>query len=679
MNPLYTKWIFHGEGTTIAGTHDKTEIPETYQMLRDACFENDDDVREPTNKRHVADYENLLEEAELPLYGGSGWTKMSATVALYKFKARHSVSNTGFDELLEMIGGFLPNDHILPNSLYSTKKLLKAFDLGYDKIHACVNDCCLFRKELEQVVQCPKCGSSRWKVDKNTKKLNEGIPAKVLRYFPIIPRFRRMFKNVEIAEQLTWHDTNKSQDVMMRHPVDSLAWKSIDRNWPSFASEPRNLRLGLSSDGFNPFGDFSSRYSCWPVILVTYNLSPSVCMSKENLMLTLLIPGPKQPGNDIDVYLEPLIDDLNELWLNGVSVYDAFRDVTFNLKAVLMWTINDFPAYGNLSSYSTKGKKACPVCGVQTCSKWLVNGKKHAYMDHRRFLPHDHPFRSMAASFDGTEEHRFKPRQLTGSEIYQVVQNIKNDWGKKKKGDNRNMMSVNRKRKKGGLNSYDDGGDDDCDDDGDDPMKLTKRWKKKSIFFELPYWQHLLLRHNLDMMHIEKNICESIIGTLLNMKGKTKDNLNSRKDLKEMGISKKLRQKNDGSSSSKGKTPPYVFLKKEKQIFCKRVFSLRPPDGYSLNIGSRVSLEELKIFNLKSHDCHVLIQQVLSVALRGLLPKGPRVAIFRLCDCLNQLCQRVIDISKVELLEDEIAETLCMLETFKLKGFFQLPIHLSLT
>ena len=118
----------------------------------------------------------------------------------------------------------------------------------------------------------------------------------------------------------------------MRHPVDSLAWNRIDDKWPSFVSDPRNLRLGLSSDGFNPFGDLSSRHSCWPVILVTYNLSPWLCMSKENLILTLLIPGPKQPGNDIDVYLAPLIDYLKELWVNGVSVYDAFTQSTFNLR-----------------------------------------------------------------------------------------------------------------------------------------------------------------------------------------------------------------------------------------------------------------------------------------------------------------------------------------------------------
>ena len=64
-------------------------------------------------------------------------------------------------------------------------------------------------------------------------------------------------------------------------------------------------------------------------------------------MLTLLIPGPKQPGNDIDVYLAPLVEDLNELWVNGVRMYDAVEKSTFNLKAILMWTINDFPAYAN--------------------------------------------------------------------------------------------------------------------------------------------------------------------------------------------------------------------------------------------------------------------------------------------------------------------------------------------
>ena len=61
-------------------------------------------------------------------------------------------------------------------------------------------------------------------------------------------------------------------------------------------------------------------------------------------------------------------------------------------------------------------------------------------------------------------------------------------------------------------------------------------WKKKSIFFDLEYLRYLRACHNLDVMHIEKNVCESIIGTLLNILGKTKDGLNTHLDLMEMGL-----------------------------------------------------------------------------------------------------------------------------------------------
>ena len=144
-----------------------------------------------------------------------------------------------------------------------------------------------------------------------------------------------------------------------------------------------NLRLGLATDGFNPFSNMSRRYSCWPVMLVTYNLPTWLCMKKENIMLALLISGPRQPGNDIDVYLQPLIEDLQHLW-KGVQAYDIVSKTYFNLRAILMWTINDFPAYGNLAAgCTTKGKYTCPICEDNTRSLWLKNGKKYSYMGHR--------------------------------------------------------------------------------------------------------------------------------------------------------------------------------------------------------------------------------------------------------------------------------------------------------
>ena len=176
---------------------------------------------------------------------------------------------------------------------------------------------------------------------------------------------------------MRWHkDRPFREDGKMRHPADSIAWKNFDSQYPSFAAESRNVRLGLASDGFNPFGNMSTTYSVWPIVLIPYNLPPWMCMKDPYFIMSTLIPGPRAPGNDIDVYLQPLIDELKELWENGVETYDASMKETFQLYASILWTINDFPAYGNLSGWSTKDKLACPCCNEDTWSLSLLNGKK---------------------------------------------------------------------------------------------------------------------------------------------------------------------------------------------------------------------------------------------------------------------------------------------------------------
>ena len=101
-------------------------------------------------------------------------------------------------------------------------------------------------------------------------------------------------------------------------------------------------------------------------------------------------------------------------------------------------------------------------------------------------------------------------------------------------------------------------------------------------------------------------------------------------------------------------------------------------DVYCSNISNCIALEECKIIEFKSHDCHVLMQQLLLVAIRGILPKGPRIAILRLCSFFNDICQRVIDRSKLQLLEDEIAVTMCMLERYFPPSFFDIMVHLTI-
>ncbi len=138
-----------------------------------------------------------------------------------------------------------------------------------------------------------------------------------------------------------------------------------------------------------------------------------MCLARHGLRV---IPSPKAPGNDIDVYLQPLIDELLQLW-DGVEANDASSKETFNLRAALLWTINDFPAFGNLSGMSTKGKYACPSCHTETCYHRLVNGHKYCYTGHRRFLPRRHAWKNNDASFDGQKEKRSAPKPLSEDDI----------------------------------------------------------------------------------------------------------------------------------------------------------------------------------------------------------------------------------------------------------------------
>ena len=105
----------------------------------------------------------------------------------------------------------------------------------------------------------------------------------------------------------------------MRHPANGEAWKDFDKLYSKFSSDSHNVRLGLASDGFKPFRTMSISRSTWPVMTFVYNLPPWLCMKPEHIMLSLLIPGPQSPGNDIDVYLQPLIEELKELWEFGVD------------------------------------------------------------------------------------------------------------------------------------------------------------------------------------------------------------------------------------------------------------------------------------------------------------------------------------------------------------------------
>ena len=138
--------------------------------------------------------------------------------------------------------------------------------------------------------------------------------------------------------------------------------------------------MGLASDGFNTFSNMSTAYSVWPVILIPYNLSPWRLIHRSNFLMSLLILGPKPPGKDYDVFLQPLINELKLVWCEGVLTFGAHSRSRFTLRASILWTISDFLAYAYLSGWSTCGKLACPLCLEDTRYKHIYD--KQSYMEH---------------------------------------------------------------------------------------------------------------------------------------------------------------------------------------------------------------------------------------------------------------------------------------------------------
>jgi len=103
------------------------------------------------------------------------------------------------------------------------------------------------------------------------------------------------------VDSMAWHASKDNQDGLMRHLRDYEAWKTLDQLHPELANDYRNVRLGLATDGFNPFGTMSTNYCIWPVVLIPYNRPPWECMKQTSFMLSMIILGKQMAGNEIDV------------------------------------------------------------------------------------------------------------------------------------------------------------------------------------------------------------------------------------------------------------------------------------------------------------------------------------------------------------------------------------------
>nr|GEW34163.1 hypothetical protein [Tanacetum cinerariifolium] len=448
----YTKWDKHGEKDEQATT---TQIPvnATTEFIHDTDFDMEfgleipidgpatvetvNATKESFDKDDLAKFQELLLDAEKPLYKGCpGFTKLFAIVKLLYLKGKYGAFDKFFTELLRLLKKMLHAGNEMVEKTYQAKKLMRMMRSGYKKIHVCSNNCILYWKDNKELTVCATCGISRWKVDNKTHKVYETIPAK--------------------------------------------AWRTIDEKFLKIAKDPRNLRLGISADGVD-VNSGTTHHNVWPVLSVIYNLPLWLCIKRMFIMLSVLISGYSR--NDIDVFLEPLVDDLHTLFKTGVDTYDASTKENFSLRAVVLWMINDYPALGTLYG--------CPYSGFK-----------------------------------------------------------------------------------------------------------------------------------------EKNVGESLVGTLLNVPGKTKDGMNARLDLAEWGIKSELFAR-QGKDKTTLPLAGYTLTNAEKDIFCETLCNIKVPQGYCSNFSSLVILKDRKLIGLKSHNYHMLMQEFLPIIICSIMHPPTRYAVIR--------------------------------------------------
>ncbi|KAH1064053.1 hypothetical protein J1N35_029040 [Gossypium stocksii] len=177
-------------------------------------------------------------------------------------------------------------------------------------------------------------------------------------------------------------------------------------------------------------------------------------------------------------------------------------------------------------------------------------------------------------------------------------------------------------------------------------------------------------------MRIEKNVCKNIIGTILNVDRKLKDNLQSRLDLVDMGIRRDLHSQ--VLPNRKYRLPPSIFAmsKKEKDVFCTVLKDRKVPDAYASNISHCVSLKDRRLYSLKSHDYYILMQDLLPVALRCCMSKKVMSCIIELSNIMKAICGKVLNVEELEKVQDRATLTLCNLEKIFPPSFFTIMVHL---
>ncbi|KAL7198155.1 hypothetical protein ACSBR2_020639 [Camellia fascicularis] len=244
----YRTWVHHGEHVPLC--HDQPSVSnDDGERDRAANFDNDDNLgellimleeiymsglmddhidKEPNSseRENLLKFIRLLDDARSKVYPEcEKFFVLSFIIKMLHIKVYNKWSNKSFDIVMQVFKDILPKcDETVPWTLYEAKKFLRELGLGYKAIHAWENDCILFWKDNAKLENCPTCKESRYRFNNDSGKK---IPHKILRYFPLTPRLKRLYMLKKTAADMRWHKEKRVDDGMLRHPADGRDRKTL--------------------------------------------------------------------------------------------------------------------------------------------------------------------------------------------------------------------------------------------------------------------------------------------------------------------------------------------------------------------------------------------------------------------------------------------------------------------
>ncbi|KAJ3521565.1 hypothetical protein NMY22_g12263 [Coprinellus aureogranulatus] len=297
--------------------------------INDEC--NSEDMCRLELERKLAAIGESLSESDLKL------------VRVFALKIEDNLTDATFNKF----------QYTFPESGTESHKAAKAQNAFLSLFKPLVFDCCpkvciaYMGPNYSPLQSCPICGTSRYRNKQ---------PRKRFVYIPIIQRLQALFRDPQSKAAMEYRhkfETAKCKAGIIKDVFNGLKYQAltglfvnVDRKdyGHTFFNDPRDIALGISTDGFCPFK--RQKQMCWPIILFNYNLPPDIRFNIHRIICVGVVPGPNKP-HDFDSFLWPLVQELIQLTI-GVKTFDGAKLELFLLRAYLILGFSDYPAVSML-------------------------------------------------------------------------------------------------------------------------------------------------------------------------------------------------------------------------------------------------------------------------------------------------------------------------------------------